>query len=121
VGVRLSDDSAWQLVQELDLELDLDPSSPSLVVLADAIVDGLPEAELERLSAAAAAAAWDDDLRAALGDALARRRETLREALAAVDTAEVELLNPVGENALARAVVDLAALRLGGSQDVVPA
>jgi hypothetical protein len=118
--VRLSDESAWQLVHELDLELDLDPSAPSLAVLVDAIVDDVAADELERLSAAAAAAAWDDGLRVALGDALARRRETLREALAAVDAAQAELARPVGESALARAAVDLAALRLGGSQDVVP-
>jgi hypothetical protein len=118
--VRLSNDAAWTLVQELDLELDLDPHAPSLRALADAIVDEVPAAELERISAAAAAAAWDGGLQAAVGAALALRRDALQGALAAVEAAEVELALPAAESALARAVVDLAAVRLGDVQDAVP-
>jgi hypothetical protein len=118
--VRLSHDAAWTLVQELDLELDLDPRAPSLRALADAIVDGVPAAELERLSAAAAAAAWDGGLRSAVGAALVQRHAALQGALAVVEAAQAELALPVADSALPRAVVDLAALRLGDTQDAVP-
>lgn len=118
--MRLSHDAAWTLVQELDLELDLDPRAPSLRALADAIVDGVPTAELERLSAAAAAAAWDGGLRSAVGAALVQRHAALQGALAVVEAAQAELALPVADGALPRAVVDLAALRLGEPQDAVP-
>lgn len=118
--MRLSHDAAWMLVQELDLELDLDPRAPSLRALADAIVDGVPAARLERLSAAATAAAWDGGLRAGVEAALERRQTALLDALAVVEAARAELALPADESALARAVVDLAALRLGDPQDAVP-
>jgi hypothetical protein len=119
--VRLSHDAAWTLVQQLDLELDLEPLAPSLRALADAIVEDVSADRLERLSAATAAAAWDGDLRASVDAALERRQTALRDALAVTDAARAEVALPADESALARAVVDLAALRLGDPQDAVPA
>jgi hypothetical protein len=119
--VRLSHDAAWTLVLELDLELDLDACAPSLRALAAGIVDDAPAAELERLAAAAIAAAWDGDLRAAVGAALERRQTALRDALAVVEAAREELALEAARGTLARAVVDLAALRLGDARDAVPA
>ena len=104
--VRLNTDSARLLAEELVPEIDLVPYHDRLDPVIDAIAQGRTPARISKLSNTAAAAIWDEGLRAAAEAELVRLADEARATLARVDAARDELRRPVTDNRLATALVE---------------
>jgi hypothetical protein len=104
--VRLDQESARLIAEDLAPEIEVAPYVEQLQPIVDAIDSLVPPARVAKLSGKAAAAVWNEGLRAATEAALERLEDNARELLARVESARSELARPVTDNRLAVALVE---------------
>jgi hypothetical protein len=104
--VRLDRDAARELAEELVPPLQFAPYAEGFEPVVEALVEGRSDAQVGRRVRAAAAAVWDDALRADTATALDGFENYLRDTLARLDAARAELTRPPADNRLAMALVE---------------
>jgi hypothetical protein len=82
------------------------PYAERLEPVVDALAEGRSDAQVDKRVRAAAAAVWDDALRADAAAALDTLEDYLRATLARIEAARAELGRPVTDNRLAFALVE---------------
>jgi hypothetical protein len=104
--VRLDQESARLIAEDLASEIEVAPYLERLDPVVAALANLVPPARIAKLSGKAAAALWDEGLRAQTEAALQRFEVDARELLARVESARTELARPVTDNRLATALVE---------------
>ena len=104
--MRLDEEAARIVAEDLAPGIAFAPFADRLEPVVDALVEERPVSRVEKVARTAAAAVWQEGLRAAAEAELGGLEAETRETLARLEAARAELSRPVTDNRLAYALVE---------------
>lgn len=117
--MRYTNDVAWDLIDTIDLPWPDGETARMLAPLVEAIREGRPAEEIDRLSRKLAPAVWDENVEREVQLELYATRVGVRSYLETIDKALADLEARAGGSMTARAVVDHIASALAFDDEEV--